>query len=32
MNYPNFQLIFEEQFTKDCAEGQALLVYGDRSR
>jgi hypothetical protein len=29
-NYPNFQLIFDEQFTKDCAEGQALPVYGDR--
>jgi len=29
-NYPNFQLIFDEQFTKDCAEGQALSVYGDR--
>src|SRR5215208_3817764 len=28
--YPNFQLIFDEQFTKDCAEGQALSVYGDR--
>jgi SnoaL-like polyketide cyclase len=29
-NYPNLQLIFDEQFTKDCAEGQALSVYGDR--
>jgi hypothetical protein len=29
-SYPNFQLIFGEQFTKDCAEGQALSVYGDR--
>ena len=29
-NYPNFQLIFDEQLTKDCAEGQALSVYGDR--
>jgi hypothetical protein len=29
-NYPNFQLIFDEQFAKDCAEGQALSVYGDR--
>lgn len=29
-NYANFQLIFDEQFTNDCAEGQALTVYGDR--
>jgi hypothetical protein len=27
---PNFKLIFDEQFTKECAEGQALSVYGDR--
>jgi beta-glucanase (GH16 family) len=29
-NYPNFQLIYDEQFTKDCAEGQFLTTYGDR--
>jgi hypothetical protein len=27
---PNFKLIFDEQFTKECAERQALSVYGDR--
>jgi hypothetical protein len=29
-NYPNFQLIYDEQFTKDCPEGQFLNTYGDR--
>jgi hypothetical protein len=29
-NYPNFQLIYDEQFTKDCPEGQFLTTYGDR--
>jgi hypothetical protein len=29
-NYPNFQLIYDEQFTKDCPEGQFLSTYGDR--
>ena len=29
-SYPNFQLIFDEYFTKDCAEGQTLTVYGDK--
>jgi hypothetical protein len=27
---PNFKLLYDEQFTKDCAEGQGLTVYGDR--
>jgi len=31
-NYPNFQLIFDEQFTTNCAEGQFLSVYGQKWR